>query len=133
MSYLQSLWNLLNFRKAMLLTEHGQDPFDQLHANFKEPIVDDDISKASSRIDDSTTSEELNILLQSDLQPHINKTSEFDSMLMRKICHNKMMLIEPMVVFNALNLLYRLIQFRLIPKGDDEGIKSVIFLNLKCL
>jgi hypothetical protein len=36
MSYLESLWNLLNLRKSILLTEHGQVPFDQLDEEYKE-------------------------------------------------------------------------------------------------
>ena len=46
MTYLKSLWNLLNMRKAILLTEHGQDPFDELSDDYKEQI--DDLSKKSS-------------------------------------------------------------------------------------
>ena len=33
--YLRSLWELLNFRRVVLLTEHGHDPFDQLSDLFK--------------------------------------------------------------------------------------------------
>ena len=33
--YLRSLWELLNFRRVVLLTEHGHDPFDQLSDAFK--------------------------------------------------------------------------------------------------
>ncbi len=46
MTYLKSLWNLLNMRKAILLTEHGQDPFDELSDEYKEQM--DDLSKKSS-------------------------------------------------------------------------------------
>ena len=46
MTYLKSLWNLLNMRKAILLTEHGQDPFDELSDDYKEQM--DDLSKKSS-------------------------------------------------------------------------------------
>lgn len=33
--YLRSLWELLNFRRVVLLTEHGHDAFDQLADVFK--------------------------------------------------------------------------------------------------
>ncbi len=36
--YLKSLWNLLSFKRAALLTQHGQDPFPQLNEHYKEPI-----------------------------------------------------------------------------------------------
>ncbi len=49
MMYLQSLWNLLNLRKAILLTEHGQDPFDELDDSFKESIKQDDINNLISK------------------------------------------------------------------------------------
>jgi hypothetical protein len=35
---LKSLWNLLSFKRAALLTQHGQDPFSQLNEQYKEPI-----------------------------------------------------------------------------------------------
>ena len=35
MGYLRSLWHLLNMRRAILLTQHGQDSFDQLNDDFK--------------------------------------------------------------------------------------------------
>ena len=34
-TYLHSLWNLLSLRRVVLLSEHGQDPFDQLNDAFK--------------------------------------------------------------------------------------------------
>lgn len=33
--YLESLWNLLNLRRAILLTEHRQDPFDLLDEKYR--------------------------------------------------------------------------------------------------
>ncbi len=35
---MKSLWNLLSFKRAALLTQHGQDPFSQLNEQYKEPI-----------------------------------------------------------------------------------------------
>ena len=32
------MWNLLSFKRAALLTQHGQDPFSQLNEQYKEPI-----------------------------------------------------------------------------------------------
>lgn len=38
MIYLKSLWNLLSFRRVLLLTYHGQDAIDQLDEKYKENI-----------------------------------------------------------------------------------------------
>ena len=50
MTYLLSLWNLLNFKKAVLLTEHGQDPFDELHESFKESLQQYDIKNLINKL-----------------------------------------------------------------------------------
>ena len=38
MSQLKSLWDLLGLRRAILLTQYRQDPFDQLDDKYKEHI-----------------------------------------------------------------------------------------------
>ena len=35
---MQSLWNLLSFKRVLLLTQHGQDPFGQLDDSYKEEL-----------------------------------------------------------------------------------------------
>jgi hypothetical protein len=41
MKHLKSLWTSLSLYRAILLTEHGQDPFDKLSNVFKEEIESD--------------------------------------------------------------------------------------------
>lgn len=36
------MWNLLNLHRAILLTEHDQDPFDLLNDKFRYPIQEND-------------------------------------------------------------------------------------------
>lgn len=36
------MWNLLNLHRAILLTEHGQDPFDLLNDAFRYPIQENE-------------------------------------------------------------------------------------------
>ncbi len=85
MSYLESLWNLLNLRKSILLTEHGQDPFDQLVEEYKE-LLDESCADV--------------------------------------IGANKSFLKEE-TIFNVLNLIYKLITYRLIPSNNQEEIINV--------
>lgn len=50
-TYLKSLWNLLTFRRVVLLTHHGQDAFDQLGDGFKQIITfDEDDNKLKEYI-----------------------------------------------------------------------------------
>ena len=44
---MKSLWNLLSFRRILLLTNHGQDAIDKLDVRFKEKIqiTEDDNDK----------------------------------------------------------------------------------------
>ena len=86
--YLKSLWNLLSFRRVLLLTHHGQDAIDKLDDKFKEPI----------KIDSTTEDKDLKELI-----------------LAGKGCVNSINL------FNVLNLLYKLIVYKLIPETETTN------------
>ena len=103
MTHLESLWQLLNLRKALLLTQHGQDSFDQLNIIFKEPIQAAGAPTTANIFDNKLTSEENDI--------------------MRDICKNKEYL-KKQNLFNALSLLHKLIVNKLmtiINVNDDEN------------
>jgi len=47
---LRSLWNLLSFQRVLLLTEHGQDPFNHLSEEFKLEIQFEDTTTCLEKI-----------------------------------------------------------------------------------
>lgn len=85
---MKSLWNLLSFRRILLLTHHGQDAIDKLDDRFKEKIqiTEDDNDKQLK-----------------------------EQILAGKICVNSINL------FNILNLLYKLIVYKLIPESEASN------------
>lgn len=95
MTYLESLWNLLTLRRVMLLTEHGQDPFDQLDASYKQNIREPD-----------TESDESN-------QHTVDQT------LIDQICNGKRF-VKPNTVFSWLDLLNKFIVYRLTSKQSAQ-------------
>ena len=85
---MKSLWNLLSFRRILLLTHHGQDAIDNLDDRFKEKIQiteDDNYKQLKEQI------------------------------LAGKFCVNSINL------FNILNLLYKLIVYKLIPESEASN------------
>ncbi len=102
--YLKSLWDLLNIRRAILLTEHGQDPFDQLNESFKYQIrADDDFSS-----DDESKAE------TSDSQESDEKEREMkiNEKLIKKLVNGKIFL-NLNNLFRILRLLYKFIVHKL--------------------
>ena len=86
MIHLQSLWNLLSLQRVLLLTEHGQDSFSQLDAQYKQSIE------------------------------FIKTPADHD-----RICaYNRLTNLTNL--FHLLNILYRLITFKLIGAGDTEPL-----------
>ena len=85
----------------MLLTEHGQDSFDQLDATFKEPFVAGGASAADLA--------QLNIFS--------NKLTDEENELMRVICQRREYP-KKKNVYNTLALLFKLIVNKLIPIKD---------------
>ena len=85
---MKSLWNLLSFRRILLLTHHGQDAIDKLDDRFKEKIqiTEDDNDKQLK-----------------------------EQILAGKSCVNSINL------FNILNLLYKLIVYKLIPESEASN------------
>ena len=85
---MKSLWNLLSFRRILLLTHHGQDAIDKLDDRFKEKIqiTEDDNDKQLK-----------------------------EQILAGKNCVNSINL------FNILNLLYKLIVYKLIPESEASN------------
>ena len=85
---MKSLWNLLSFRRKLLLTHHGQDAIDKLDDRFKEKIqiTEDDNDKQLK-----------------------------EQILAGKSCVNSINL------FNILNLLYKLIVYKLIPESEASN------------
>ena len=89
MTYLESLWNLLTLRRVMLLTEHGQDPFDQLDASYKQ-----------------------NIKEPVEMEGEESNQHTIDQALIEQICKEKKF-IKPSSLFNWLDLLNKYIVYRL--------------------
>ena len=98
---MESLWSTLNLRKAVLLTEHGQDSFDQLDVTFKEPFL----------IDEATAADLAQINIFS-----IKLTND-ESNLMRSICRWRQYP-KKKNVYNTLALLFKLIVNKLISIHD---------------
>ncbi|CAF0865868.1 unnamed protein product [Brachionus calyciflorus] len=111
-TYLKSLWNILNLRRVILLTEHRQDPFDQLDENFKQSITRDIIEKSDVDInvkpneDDSQEEEDL----ENDLIEYISK--------------NKYPKTEN--ILNILEVLYRNIAYKLISDSKSQDNDDII-------
>ncbi|RNA31081.1 E3 ubiquitin-ligase RNF213-like [Brachionus plicatilis] len=95
-SYLKSLWNLLNLRRAILLTEHRQEPFDALNDAFRHPIQKEQDNQENG-IDDNDG----------------NKNEE----LAKTIISNKYQKPENMLII--LEFLYKYIIYRLIPNSES--------------
>ena len=112
MCYLQSLWNLLSLQRFILLTEHGQDPFDKLNAQYK--IMLSNSLDSDDESEYSETSSNQNDITDKAL-------SNFERSLMEKICREKKY-INTINLFNFISLLYRLIVFKLMKQNlNDEN------------
>jgi len=96
--YLESLWNVLSLRRVILLTEHGQDPFDQLSESYRAAIQLEDIGKSSN-----------------DLTPQ-----EIEKHVIEYIKTNKR---YPNLenLFNLLDFLYKFIVYKLIPSSQSSN------------
>ena len=99
---MESLWQLLNLRKALLLTQHGQDSFDQLNIIFKEPIQAAGAPTTANIFDNKLTSEEKDVICA--------------------ICKNKEYPRKQNNLFNALSLVHKLIVNKLIPISDFNDV-----------
>ena len=110
MTHLQSLWNLLSLKRVILLTEHGQDPFDKLNAKYKVPIS----------LENETTSMDTNESEISSDSDDDKNLSKLDQILMEKICRDKKF-INLNNMFNFINLLYKLVVCKLIRASENES------------
>lgn len=99
---LESLWNLLNLRRFFILTEHGQDPFDELDEIYRVKLEWIDMSAISC--DNNEMSEEDNDLKLTEL---IRKNKRFVKM------EN---------LYNLLDFIYKFIIYELIPLQQNENI-----------
>ena len=103
-TYLQSLWNLLSLKRVILLTEHGQDPFDKLNDKYKAQII---LENEDTFLDPYESSE----------NKHLSKS---DQILMERICRDKKF-INLNNMFNFMNLLYKLVVCKLIQASANEA------------
>ena len=109
-----------------MLTEHGQDPFHKLNSLYK--------VKVSYSLEDETNfeNENDNSETSSNLDEKIDENSDeilsnFDQTLMENICKGKNY-INMINLFNFINLLYKLIVFKLQSSANEENNWNV---NLK--
>ncbi len=109
-TYLESLWNLLSLRRVMLLTEHGQDPFDQMNDNYKQSAHKDSIDKSDDADDDEVL---------------VKKHAELETNLAAHICRGKKF-IKASSIFNIIDIFYKFIVYKLIPStmslDNQEGV-----------
>lgn len=94
---MESLWNLLNLRRAILLTEHGQDPFDQLDERY--------------RVNISTAS--LITLKHKILRTNV------DSLIVEKIKNNRAY-VDLSNLHNLIDFVYRFILLKLMSNENDK-------------
>lgn len=123
--YLESLWNLLSLRRVILLTEHNQDPFDQLDETYRVQIRLEDIDSQSSNNDELTAKEIEQLVID-----HIKKKKNVPNL------EN---------LSNLLDFIYKFIIYKLIPlstenNGDDDENQTfngdheiVYFLNAESI
>ena len=109
--YLQSTWNLLSLKRVLLLTEHGQDPFDQLSATFK---ADLDMDEFIARLKEN----EVDLpIIKDNKQAKVAKNHEtilMDFITQGRRHFNKIQL------FNILALFYHYITYKLINEKPSE-------------
>ena len=105
--YLDSLWNLLSFRRFALLSQHGQDAFDQLGESFKTPIKYEDLTECKK-------------------ENSLNKTK--DRSLIDIICKGKR-LVNQKNLYSLLNVIFKFIVYKLISLNEED--EDYNELNLK--
>ena len=98
--YLESLWNLLSLRRVILLTEHNQDPFDQLDETYRVQISLEDIDTQSNN-DDLTAKEIEQLVID-----HIKKKKNVPNL------EN---------LSNLLDFIYKFIVYKLIPLSTENN------------
>lgn len=104
---MDSLWNLLSFRRVALLTQHGQDAFDQLDESFKITINYED-------------------LIGTNKNNLINKID--DRLLIDIICKGKT-LVNQKNLYSLLNVIFKFIVYKLISLNEEDDDYNE--LNLK--
>jgi hypothetical protein len=80
----------------MLLTEHGQDPFDQLNNNYKQYLY----KSSGDDAEDEEASAKKQVELESDLVAHICRGKKF---------------LKASSIFNIIDIFYKFIVYKLIP------------------
>jgi hypothetical protein len=120
---LQSLWNLLSLKRLILLTEHGQDGFDKIDGQYKVMIENQTEDEVS--LDQENDASEANSTLydkNNENSSNSKSLSNFELALIEKICKEKKF-INLTNLFNFINLLYKLIVFKLMHQNkNDENV-----------
>lgn len=115
--YLESLWNLLSLKHVLLLTEHGQDPFDRLQDDYRDFLDLNDFGIISEG----------------------KEVEEINKLIMERIRNGKKYL-NVNNMHNLLDFLYKFIVYKLIPASEmqseargDEDVQfdgSLLILHL---
>lgn len=111
LGYLESLWNILNLRRVILLTEHKQDPFDELEHLYRENIpidlIQGEISNYSSDYSSDASEDEQKRLdrIECNIMDYIKRKKKY---------------MKLKDVLSILNLVYKLIIYKLIKRESDE-------------
>ncbi len=120
---MQSLWNLLSLKRLILLTEHGQDGFDKIDGQYKVMIENQTEDEVS--LDQENDASEANSTLydkNNENSSNSKSLSNFELALIEKICKEKKF-INLTNLFNFINLLYKLIVFKLMHQNkNDENV-----------
>jgi hypothetical protein len=98
----------------MLLTEHGQDPFDQLNDNYKQFAHNGSIDTAAN---DEEKEEAL-----------VQKHAELEVNLAARICRGKKF-IKASSTFNMIDIFYKFIVYKLIPSTVLLDNQETVDLN----
>lgn len=112
--YLQSIWNLLSLKRVVLLTEHGQDPFDQLSQTFK---ADLDMKEFI----DQLVKNEVDLPILKELKQSRSGVKNPEAILVDFITQGRRHF-NKIQLFNILALFYQYITYQLInAKQTDDS------------
>jgi hypothetical protein len=112
-TYLQSLWNSLSLRRVILLTEHGQDPFDQLSYHYRVAIdaAGDAAAAAEATAATAVANEESEY---DEATMATNEANKKDARIIEKLKKHRQH-INLSNLYGLLDFVYKLIVFKLIP------------------